>query len=61
MQSDWNTHWQQYLEKRFHNDIPDTAFKLNLADIDFYISPLLANTAEGMRSIQKHNAKIGIF
>lgn len=61
MQTNWNMYWQQYLANHFHNEIPDTAFPLNLADIDFYIYPLLATTAEGIRVIQKHNAKIGIF
>lgn len=61
MSDDWKIHWENYLRKKFGNAVPDEAFKINLGEIDFYIPPLLGNTAESMKAIQKHNAKNRIF
>lgn len=61
MQDDWEERWNKYLTEKFCKNIPESSFKLDLRDINFYISPLLATTSDGMKAIQKHNAKLNIF
>jgi hypothetical protein len=66
MHNDWKEHWESYLNN--HQTVPwetqqgeNGPIKINLGDIDFYISPLLGTTPESMKAIQKHNAKVTIF
>lgn len=56
-----NKNWENYLKSKFGNNIPDGPIKIDLAEIDFVIPPLLGTTVESMKTISKHNAKIGIF
>lgn len=61
----WEDNWNKFLQEHklepVDPEIPDGALHLNLADVDFYIPPLLGTTTESMKAIARHNAKIGIF
>jgi hypothetical protein len=58
----WKENWNEFLKSH-----PEIVFidgkpsKIDLADIDFWIPPLLGANADSMKAIEKHNSKLGIF
>ena len=61
MTESWQILLENYLKEKYKDTSSPGPYKIDLGEIDFIIPPILGADPKSFKTLQKHNAKKGIF